>query len=109
MLRPIPVQLHDCNSKSECRDAEAEGVELNVHDDETSRFLLIRCISPASELYCSNLSTFLWNCDGCSGDCSGAGLVFVMISNLYLRALQRLGGQLILNLWWYSSSDKRSM
>jgi len=82
MLRPIPLQLHDCNGKSECRDAEAEGVGLNIHDSKTSRSPLVCCTSPASELYCSNLSTLLWNCDGCSGDCIGADSHFVMISNL---------------------------
>jgi hypothetical protein len=33
-LRPVPVKLHDSNSKSECCDAEAEGVELDIHDAE---------------------------------------------------------------------------
>jgi hypothetical protein len=31
-LRSIPVDLHDCNNKGECCNAEAERVELNSHE-----------------------------------------------------------------------------
>jgi hypothetical protein len=39
ILRPVPVKLHDRNSKSKCCDAEAEGVELYVHGNKTDRYL----------------------------------------------------------------------
>lgn len=55
MLRPIPVQLHDCNSKGECRDAKAERVELDVHDGVKSELPLLCCINLLSES-CSAIS-----------------------------------------------------
>jgi hypothetical protein len=43
MLRPVPVKLHDSNSESELRDAEAEGVELDIPNTDIDESWLDLC------------------------------------------------------------------
>lgn len=53
MLRSVPEELHDCNSKSKCCNAETERVELDIHGvRSTSVDSDFPCLKSAIEQCC---------------------------------------------------------